>query len=325
MTSGSTNERPWSVQVELSEGCNRLCTFCGLNGIRNAPGKFKFMTQETASIVASEMACLAPTARYEFAMHGEPLMNPEWDSIIGLFRMNMPKAQIQVTTNGIVTLKRGMQRTFDMAFAVGVDFIALDTYYPERDRLWEEVAKLEGIEVVDYYKDWQPVGKSPYANYRRKVQRTVVVMDDISRHQGEARQRTLFNHAGSNPLGKVPPEPLKKTCTIPFREMSICWNGNVNICCMDWKHEFTVGNVVRDGARAVWNSPAFGAARRVLQSKSREFTPCNKCDVSSGTRVGLLPKLPPPTEEDWAVVRHTEQASHAYDPRDFVQLRRSPK
>lgn len=318
------SERPWSVQVELTEGCNRLCGFCGLNGIRNAPGNYRFMTQNTAAVAARGLAVLCPEARYEFAMHGEPLANPEWDRCVGLFRYYLPRAQIQITTNGIVTLKRGMQRVFDEAFAVGVDFVVLDTYYPERDRLHAEVAKLRGISVVDFYRDWQPRGKSPYANYHRKLQRTVVVMDDISRHQGEAKARTLFNHAGNNPLGVVPAEPLRKTCTIPFREMSICWNGNVNICCMDWRHEYTVGNVVEQHPTAVWNSPAFRAARRALQNRSREFTPCNRCDVGSGTRAGLLPKLPPMTPEDWAVVRATEHRSQAHDPRDFVVLRRRP-
>ena len=24
---------PWSIQIELVEGCNRMCKFCGINGI----------------------------------------------------------------------------------------------------------------------------------------------------------------------------------------------------------------------------------------------------------------------------------------------------
>ena len=31
----SKQTRPWSIQIELTEGCNRLCTFCGLNAIRD--------------------------------------------------------------------------------------------------------------------------------------------------------------------------------------------------------------------------------------------------------------------------------------------------
>jgi tRNA A37 methylthiotransferase MiaB len=29
--------QPWSVQVELVEGCNRICGFCGINAIRSKP------------------------------------------------------------------------------------------------------------------------------------------------------------------------------------------------------------------------------------------------------------------------------------------------
>ena len=36
--------RPWSVQIGMVEGCNRLCTFCGLNAIRTKVGEnIKYM------------------------------------------------------------------------------------------------------------------------------------------------------------------------------------------------------------------------------------------------------------------------------------------
>lgn len=315
-------QKPWSVQLEMSEGCNRLCTFCGLNGIRSAPGNFKFMSQESAIKIAEGLGRFAPEARYEFAMHGEPLANPEWESVVHWFRHFLPKAQIQITTNGIVTLKQGMQKVFDKAFSLGVDFIVLDTYAPERERLLPEVAKLQGMTVVDFYREWLPAKKSPWANYHRKLNHHVIVMDDISLHQGEAKQRVIMNHAGNNPTAPKLEQPLKKTCTIPFREMSVCWNGNVNICCMDWQHEYTVGNLVTQTPEQVWMGRPFEAARAMLQSKSRAFTPCDKCDAGAGSRAGLLPKYPAPTADDHAVIAATVKASRGYDARDFIQLRR---
>lgn len=304
--------RPWSVQVELTEGCNRICGFCGINGIRDKPGSYRYMTVDLADKVAAECAELCPEARYEFAMHGEPLMNPDALMILSIFRSHLAKAQMQVTTNGIRLLGY-MQERVDALFSTGLDFVVLDTYYPERDKLRREVATLRGVNVVDFYDDMAPKGESPWHNYRRKLNRTIVLMDDIGARDGEVKSRVVLNHAGSNPTKAVPEGPLRKTCTLPFREVTVAWNGNVNVCCMDWKHQYTAGNVAKSTLREVWFGEEFEAARAMLQNKDRAFGPCTTCDAGSGTRPGLLPKYPSVTEGQREIVRKVEGASPAGD------------
>ncbi len=92
--------KPWSIQIELTEGCTRLCGFCGLNGIRNSSGKFKFMMVETAKKLLSQCAEFIPNIRYEFACRGEPTINPEYLKIISMFRWALPKTQMQITMIG---------------------------------------------------------------------------------------------------------------------------------------------------------------------------------------------------------------------------------
>lgn len=316
--------KPWSVQVELTEGCNRLCSFCGLNGIRDKPGNFKFMTLDTAMRTAQQLAEFCPDARLEFAMHGEPLKNPNYETILGTFRHYLPRAQMQVTTNGIALLSR-MQQKLDRLFAIGVDFIILDTYRPERDKLRAEAATLQGITVADFYDDWTPKGISPWHNHRRKVQRTVVLMDDLAARDGEVKSRTIVNHAGHNPEKPKLREPIAKTCTLPFREVAVAWNGNVNICCQDWGHDYTCGNLMQRTLADIWMGSEFEAARTHLQNKDRNFAPCAGCDIGSGSRAGLLPKYPPLTELDRFKVRTVNRTSReTYDPRVFVKLGRKP-
>jgi len=301
--------QPWSVQLELAEGCNRLCTFCGLNGIRDKPGSYRCMTVDTAYKLAPELAELCPLARYEFAMHGEPLANPDHVMIISVFRAYLPKAQMQVTTNGIRLLGH-MQERLDALFdKAGVDFVILDTYRPERDKLRREVATLKGIRVLDFYEQMVPAGQSPWHNNKRAMQRTLVVMDDLEARSGEVASRVILNHAGSNPTKAVPKEPLRKTCTLPFRELTVTWNGHVNVCCMDWKHEYTAGRALERSLKEIWYGAEMEAARAMLQNKDRGFGPCAACDAGSGSRAGLLPKYPPVTAEQREVVKRVEAGS----------------
>jgi len=291
--------RPWAVHVELVEGCNRLCSFCGLSSMRSRPMEdLKFMEPLLGEQLASQLAILAPTARYEFAMHGEPTLHPDYLGMLRIFRRHLPKAQIQLTTNGRVwmrDLEGEARRTLRI-----VDFIALDTYLPERDQLRELAAKLpKSIAVSDFYE----THLSPYHNYHGKLRNTIILLDDLSLRSGEHSTRVMTNQAGSNPSRPIPPSPLAKTCTRPFREMAVCHDGAVTICCNDYLRGLVLGYAPESTLSDLWLGPKMEAARAFLGQRCRDFLPCSRCDGGSGMRVGLLPKYPPPTKEQIALLK----------------------
>jgi len=291
----STVDKPWSVQIEFVEGCDRLCPYCGLNAIRDAPGALRLMDMDTLANAARGLASLCPEARYEVAMHGEPLLHPKRLPMLSWLRRWLPHAQIQVTTNG-AWLKADMRGHAKLLFAAGVDFIVLDTYEPERRKLQADAWRcVDEFNVLDFYEDCVPAKLSPWHNHKRKLRNTIILMDDLALRDGEVKSRVVVNHAGSNPLAPRLMEPLKATCTNPFRELSVCWNGDVCICCMDWKHEQVMGNVNHETPTAIWRGTRFEAVRAMLSSKDRSMSPCLRCDRNAGARAGLLPKYPPPT------------------------------
>lgn len=325
-TEGGT---PWCIKAEMSEGCTRYCTFCGLNAIRTGPGGFKWMTVETAERIASEARAFAPSCRVEFAGHGEPLSNPKALDIIRTFRKHLPLTQLMLTTAGD-TLKtnsgrpfKRMQEQVEKLFEAGVSFILLDTYYPNpgHDLLREETMELKGVRVVDYYKDWAPLGLAPYRKHSQStIWRTIVMMDDLLARNGESGIRTMDSHAGCNPLQPGPESPLPYTCGRPFREMVFNHAGECILCCDDWQNKYPIGNINEMSMRDIWASPKFEAARARLMNKDRNFGPCVKCDVGPATRVGLLPSYGPLTEEQRQL---TEETTTVGTP--LIQVKRSVK
>jgi MoaA/NifB/PqqE/SkfB family radical SAM enzyme len=89
--------------------------------------------------------------------------------------------------------------------------------------------------------------------------------------------------------------------------MSIRWDGNVALCCNDWRGYYKCGNILEQTLEEVWNSPAFDAARRRLYNGDRDFGACKGCDQTS-YRVGLLPdakgldEMPYPNAESEAAM-----------------------
>lgn len=291
-------QKPWSVQVGITFGCTRLCSFCGMRNVVPKAGQFKFMRQDVASALAQKVGEYCPNARVEFAMHGEPLANKDHPVIFSAWRRAMPKTQMMVTTNGDPLLG-AMQRKLENIFNSGINFVLLDVYEgPKRDRLLAEVNQLEDINVVNYYDSGFPV----YTNQGTKVQDTLVLMGDISHNTGKDVRRVLTNHAGNNKTLPVPAEPLRKTCVKPFRELVIMEDGSVLTCCNDWGRQLVAGDLLTQDLANIWEGPVFQAVRRCLYERKRTFSPCAHCDQGPGMRVGLLRNQGPFTPDDAEVL-----------------------
>lgn len=301
-------EPPFAVQVELSEGCNLYCDFCGLQGIRDRKDKnYKFMTLAVAERIAEQIAHEGWNARIEFAMHGEPTMNPKYLEIVKLFRKHLPKSQLMMTSNGGGIVKDPVKSLEDL-FDAGLNIFAFDAYesvniHKKIDKALEDQMLPWGEKFTVHYYPEEPV--SPHSRYPRST-RMFIRVQDISVAM-EGTHSTLNNHCGSGspPLA----EPMQARCAKPFREISFRWDGSVAICCNDWRGVYKIGSIRQMKLKEIWNHPRFAAARRALYHGRRDLlSPCDVCDAKS-YRVGLLPdkkgkvKLPKPNKNDLEVMK----------------------
>lgn len=279
-------EAPFAVQVELVEGCNLRCSFCGLQGIRAVGDRtYKMMTPETAERVA--VAASKWNARIELAMHGEPTMHKDYTGIVAVLRRHAPKCQIMMTTNGGGLLPDPVTK-IDKLFQAGLDVLALDEY--EGVKIGTKVRAVQqklheqqqALRFCEYPSD--PTA-SPHRRFTKKDLPMVVYIEDPS-VTSSARTPHLNNHAGAGaPLND---SQAGKRCAKPFREVSVRWDGSVAVCCNDWRGVYKIGNINETPLTELWNHPAFDAARRKLYRGERDFGPCKGCDATSH-RVGLLP------------------------------------
>lgn len=293
---------PFCIQVEAVEGCNLRCAFCGIRGIREAgaradlSGPYKYMRLDTAVSVARQARDLGWNPRIEFAMHGEPTMHPRLPELVAAFRRHLPASPIMITTNGIPLLE-GWRPRVSALFEHGADIVAVDDYKPHRCREAVLNTVIPGVDVYRY-----PEG-GPVANPHRRPklnERRLILIKDIDVAE-EGNHSHLSNHAGA----AAPPDASKATerCALPFRELSVRWDGNVALCCNDWRGVFKLGNVEKDGLDRIWQHPAMDAARRKLLHGQRDFGVCDGCTHRT-YRNGLLPDakgrqaLPAPTGRD---------------------------
>lgn len=299
-------EPPFAVQIELTEGCPLRCTFCGLNGIRTpTEHNYKFMELHTLKVCVKQMLRAGWNPRIELAMHGEPTMNPQYIKAVALIRKLAPKWSIMMTSNGAGLLRSpGPLENVQTLFDAGLNVLALDDYqnvkFVTKIRQAVKGNLSEDIKVYEYPDEDEG---NPHRPRGPKV-KMLSFIEDISKAD-KGTHATLNNHAGAG----APPNDKGqgKRCAKPFRELAIRWDGNVAICCNEWRGRYKCGNIVEDGLDRVWNGPEMQAARKKLYHGMRDFGECKGCDAIS-YRVGLLPDkmgkatLPKPDERDERII-----------------------
>ena len=290
---------PFCIQVELAEGCNLRCPFCGINGIRTAERVYKLMTPKTAEAIASQIAALGWNCRIEFAMHGEPTMNPKAAEIVSIFRKHLPKASLLMLSNGGGLAGEPISLIADL-FQAGLNTLGLDEYQNVKlvPKILEKLDKHPNPSW-DFYTYPDQVDGNPHARQSPRTRRLIHIRPiDV---ETKGTHASLNNHAGSG----APPNSnaAGKPCAKPFRELSFRWDGSTSVCCNDWRGALPTGSIHKEGLEGIWYGPVMEAARRKLVLGQRDFGPCKGCDALS-YRTGLLPDkkgavtLPKPSKAD---------------------------
>lgn len=295
--------KPNTVQIELVQGCNRRCTFCGTNGMEH---KLYFIKKDVLTKQCDLIHESGYNPRILLAGHGEPTLHPKFFACIKLMRKHMPKAWIQILTNGYILKKD--PRAICKMFEYGINDVSLDEYSDSKfddktlQSMLQELEETKGIHV-------EMVRMGPgvplYASKSVKKHRLLIIpaIDETS----VTASRVLTNHCGA---GGVPNEKYKnRVCTRVFRELVFRWDGWVALCCQDFRGQYPIINCMDKNVTClddIWRHNRFEAARRILYHDKRAFFPCNICDLMP-IREGLLPDhlgkedMEKPTKTDWKI------------------------
>jgi hypothetical protein len=249
------------------------------------------MTSHTCKEIATKMKEAGWNGiRLEFAMRGEPTLNPNFIKNIHIFHKQLNKSSITTATNG----NKLNPTLIKQYFKAGGNVLLVDCYngnLPQREKEYKQ----QGFKVTNYYKDtFNPYQKNPKA-------KVITLMDDIKTNSNKKKTRILHNmggnvdwqkvkHYGLTPLKK----PLTKKCTNPFREIIFLHDGTIPLCCHDSAINTKISNIKQtNNLQQLWQkNKKLNIARILLYNKRRDkIKPCNNCDSNGGMRIGLLPKM----------------------------------
>lgn len=278
---------PYSIQIELNEGCNLGCSFCGLRGMREKGTQPWYrMKKETAERIIAEIKRVGWHSRIIFSMHGEPTLNPNVTKIIAMFRKAFPTTVMSMMSNGYgivhgfgdISTEQTISERVGKLMEAGLNDLIIDYYSAKGDAKTIEDALKGSKFKIEHLASKVPL-YSPRAGHFR-------VLFNPPIQKEKAINRHLCNHCGA--AGPLDMSYQGKRCARPFRELAIRYNGSVAICCNDFRGEYPIGNIMEQSIEDIWYSKRFEAARILLYAGERSFKPCYGCNALSH-RVGLLP------------------------------------
>lgn len=71
--------------------------------------------------------------------------------------------------------------------------------------------------------------------------------------------------------------PLTRVCFAPLQEILIKSNGNVGLCCYDWRRDVSFGNLYDNNFESILNSDKITEAYKNLSKGDRFFWICHNC------------------------------------------------
>lgn len=283
--------KPNTIQIEFTQGCNRHCEFCGTSGLEKTP---RFMEFDTLVHTVESLKRTDWHYKILLAGHGEPTLHPDHLNMIAYLRKELPNVNIIMMTNGYSVLKD--IQNLEWLLTAGVTELIFDEYIDSNLDSIKTYLKENNIAYRVYGDGSKLFENKKSISFNPPIE---LAKPTIARN--------LTNHCGAG----MPPlsEPKKARCTKVFREMYVRWDGNIAICCDDFRGEYGIANVNEMEIADIWMHPRFESARRFLYQGIRCFHPCSIC-ATSPVRPGLLPDrmgketLPEPTQKDYEIVTY---------------------
>lgn len=230
------------VELNITELCNRTCSFCPRHDAALYPNRNLNMTIETASILKQQLDLFKFNGYVSLCAYSEPTLNPIFLDIVKV----LSDYSFEVITNGDTILKNKI--TIEEMKEAGVDKILVTDY--DRNPIWKDyIKRYPDLIVRDHYDD----GTDKF-------------------------EELNFNNRGGT-LWKLK-ESLKRPCYIPSYKVIIDWNGDVVLCAHNWINKKIFGNIHNESISKIWMSKEFTLFRMKLINGDRSASPCNNCSVN---------------------------------------------
>ena len=298
-------DTPLSLLIDPSNGCNFKCVFCPTGDaelLATVGRKPKAMRLETFEKIINGLQRFPKRIKVlHLYKDGEPLVNKSLGSMVAIAKQSCRFERIETTTNGALLTK---ERALELIDA-GIDGIRISIYGLDD----ESYAKATGSNISLEAIRANVASLFELKNQKRSAVHVHCKTIDTNLSSDERRRFfTLFQDISDSihidslmgwsntrnrdlMLGTQPPtgmsgaplRPDRKVCSEPFMRLAVNSNGRVSVCCVDWSHETSVGDISEETLFEIWNGERLREFRiKHLEGRRHELQACADCQYLLG-------------------------------------------
>ena len=274
------SDKPQLVIIEVTNSCNLCCPHCPNKSMQRKKGLMKLSVYKK---IINE--CVALGVDEVCITGGEPTLHPSLLTQIAYAKIRGIKSLTLITNAQLLTPFLSMkliEADLDK-LDVSIDATTPETYSKMRPPGDLETAE-ENLEVllslkrsmeaskpqvtVKFIKE--PINKKETKSFKRKWQN---LADEVF---------ISFLHNWGGSIDKKEPkwkgDPKRTPCSKVFREMYVCFDGRVCICCLDSEVTILEGNVKKSTIKEIWHSARLQEIRQAhLKGVFGGLPLCDKC------------------------------------------------
>ncbi len=232
------------VLIETRTDCNKRCSFCPQSFYKRTIESMKWTVFKK---IIDSLAEIGFAGRIALLVSNEPLLEHRLLKMIKYAKKKSPRFFLDITTNGVLL----SMVKLDELFSAGLDNININDYRSDRETEPDKISN-NLIEIVENFRS------NPKVTYNAR-----------------SSNELLPNYAG------VIPQDYNVQdygfCNFPFRKLVFSVNGDVLLCCNDFKQETNFGSIHSDSILSIWNSPNLNVFRLSLLDDKR-IGLCKNCN-----------------------------------------------
>ena len=252
---------PRAVEFQTLSVCNAKCVFCPHC---LSPELIPHGRMEDGLIHKIVGECSRHlVGRISPYLTNEPLMDKRMPDILHLIRKKAFFAKTKINTNAALLTEEMSRKLLESGLSQL--WFSVNGYSPETYRASMNLDFETSMRNIDTFLALKKKLNKSRPSVRVTTLRTKLVEHELEgavKYWAERDVRFSIHHmdnrAGEGVRDLAPGEaPHKRNCDLFLKQAYIVENGDMILCCHDWRQTVVVGNVAEKSIKEVWNSPVF--------------------------------------------------------------------
>lgn len=271
---------PRTVEFQTLSVCNAKCVFCPH---ALSPEKIPHGRMEDGLIDKIISECSRHFVnRISPYLTNEPLMDRRMPDILRAIHTKMPFfTKSKINTNASLLTEEMSRRL--LASGLSQIWFSVNGYSPETYRASMNLDFASSMRNINGF-----LSLKKRLKLRRPSVRVTTLHTSLVAHELEYAQQywdalgvrftvhRMDNRAGEAVSGIAPGPPVhRRNCELFLKQAYIVENGDMILCCHDWRQTVVLGNVAERSIKDVWNSDSF--LDRIYEYYAGDFSRIEIC------------------------------------------------